>query len=277
MTTNESSAPQDPEDILVDSIFNLSSVIMSSSELMLVVNVEGEMLEMEVDTGSTVAMISTADHKRVLQHIPLNPTSRCFHVYAGAKLEPVGEIWTNVTFSNRTERLPLVVVNAERYAPPLLGRNWLDVLIPNQREMFTTSSESQFAVAETTIDDLKAKYADVFAPGLGTVKGVKATLHLKDDTRPIFCKARPVPFALHEAVDAELDRMQAENIITPVDTSEWATPLVCVPKTDGSVRLCGDYKITVNRCIHTDQHPIPTPDEVLAKIAGGQKFTKIDL
>ena len=71
--------------------------------------------------------------------------------------------------------------------------------------------------------------------------------------------------------------MQAENIISPVDTSEWATPLVCVPKTDGSVRLCGDYKITVNRCIHTDQHPIPTPDEVLAKIAGGQKFTKIDL
>ena len=50
-----------------------------------------------------------------------------------------------------------------------------------------------------------------------------------------------------------------------------------MPKTDGSVRLCGDYKITVNRCIYTDQHPIPTPDEVLAKIAGGQKFTKIDL
>ena len=169
------------------------------------------------------------------------------------------------------------MVNAERYAPPLLGRNWLDVLIPNWREMFTTSSESQFAVAETTIDDLKAKYANLFAPGLGTVKGVKATLHLKDDTRPIFCKARSVPFALREAVDAELDRMQAENFITPVDTSKWATPLVCVPKTDGSVRLCGDYKITVNRCIHTDQHPIPTPDEVLAKIAGGQKFTKIDL
>ena len=89
MTTNESRAPQDPEDILVDSIFNVSSAIMSSSELMLAVNVEGEMLEMEVGTGSTVAMISTADHKRVFQHIPLKPPSRSFHVYAGAKSQSV--------------------------------------------------------------------------------------------------------------------------------------------------------------------------------------------
>ena len=43
------------------------------------------------------------------------------------------------------------------------------------------------------------------------------------------------------------------------------------------VYVCGDYKVTVNRCIQTDQHPIPTPEEVLAKMADGQKFTKIDL
>ena len=86
MTTNESSAPQDPEDILVDSIFNVSSAIMSSSELMLAVNVEGEMLKMEVDTGSTVAMISTADHKRVFQHIPLKPTSRSFSCVCRSKV-----------------------------------------------------------------------------------------------------------------------------------------------------------------------------------------------
>ncbi len=62
-----------------------------------------------------------------------------------------------------------------------------------------------------------------------------------------------------------------------MDVSEWATPLVCVPKADGTVRLCGDYKVTVNKVINTDQYPIPTPDEVFNKMSGGEKYSKIDL
>jgi len=263
----------DQQDTFGDAIFNVSD---RSDEVTMDVTVENQTLPMELDTGSAVAMLSTADYERLFSHLPLQTTSRKFHVYAGARLTPTGEVIVEVKYQGRTERLPLVVVQADKVAPPLFGRNWLDVLIPNWRERLL-SPKHQFAVKETTVDDLKAKYADVFSPGLGTVKGVKATLHRRKDIRPIFCKARPVPFALRPAVEAELDRMQAEGIIQPVDTSVWATPLVCIPKADGSVRLCGDYKVTVNQCIHTDQHPIPTPEEVLAKMAGGQKFSKIDL
>ena len=94
-------------------------------------------------------------------------------------------------------------------------------------------------------------------------------LHVDRNAKPIFFKPRQVPFALRGAVLQELERMQDEGIIIPVDTSEWATPLVCVPKTNGKVRLCGDYKVTVNQVIHTDQHLIPTPDEICVKVAGG--------
>ena len=59
----------------------------------------------------------------------------------------------------------------------------------------------------------------------------------------IFCYAAPL---LRPAVERELERMQSEGIIIPVEFSEWATPLVCVPKPDGTVRLCGDYRTTVN-------------------------------
>ena len=69
--------------------------------------------------------------------------------------------------------------------------------------------------------------------------------------------------------------MQTENIIILVDTSECATPLVCVPKTDGSVPLCSDYKLIGNRSIHTELHPIPTL-EALAKLSGEQNVQKID-
>jgi len=259
----------------LDTVFSVSS---SSGELKMDVIIENKHLDMEPDTGCAVAMISKADYQRYFPHIGIQPTQRKFHVYAGARLTPVGEIMVDVIFNGIRKNLPLIVVQADKYAPALFGRNWLDIFIPNWREVFIPSEPTYaHAVTETTIEALKAKYAEVFKPGLGTVQGAKATLHLKEDARPIFHKARPVPFALRPAVEAELDRMQAEGIIYPVDTSEWATPLVCVPKADGSVRLCGDYKVTVNQAIHTDQHPIPTPEEVLAKIAGGQKFSKIDL
>ena len=59
--------------------------------------------------------------------------------------------------------------------------------------------------------------------------------------------------------------------------SEWATPIVAVPKPDGRVRLCGDFKVTVNQSLSVDQYPLPKVDDLFATLAGGKKFTKLDL
>ena len=55
------------------------------------------------------------------------------------------------------------------------------------------------------------------------------------------------------------------------------TPIVCVPKTDGSVCVCGDCKGTVNPAIQTEQFPIPTLEEIRGKVSTWEKFTKIEL
>ncbi|XP_033095838.1 uncharacterized protein K02A2.6-like [Anneissia japonica] len=71
--------------------------------------------------------------------------------------------------------------------------------------------------------------------------------------------------------------MQEEGVIYPVNFSQWATPLVCIPKADGRVHVCGDYKVTVNPSLHCDQYPIPTPEEVFTKLGGGKQYSKIDM
>lgn len=59
--------------------------------------------------------------------------------------------------------------------------------------------------------------------------------------------------------------------------SEWAMPLVPVPKKDGQVRLCGDYKVTLNQALDVEQYLLPKPDDLFATLAGGEKFTMLDL
>ena len=62
-----------------------------------------------------------------------------------------------------------------------------------------------------------------------------------------------------------------------VERSDWAAPVVLVPKRDGSIRLCGDYKLTVNRHLDVDQYPLPIANDLFVSLTGGKKFTKLDL
>ena len=48
-------------------------------------------------------------------------------------------------------------------------------------------------------------------------------------------------------------------------------------KSDGSLRLCGDYKETVNHSAIRGMYPLPKVDDLLASLAGGKSFTKLDL
>ena len=105
----------------------------------------------------------------------------------------------------------------------------------------------------------------------------KATLKLLPDVQPKFHRPRPVPFALKEAVERELDRLEEAGVIEKVTHCEWAAPVVVVPKKNGTVQLCGDYKVSINQALMVDQYPLPKPSDLFAALSGGKWFTKLDL
>ncbi len=83
-----------------------------------------------------------------------------------------------------------------------------------------------------------------------------ASLQVKEGN-PVFHRPRPVPFAIQKALGEELDRLERGGIIERVETSEWATPIVPVLKKNGQIRLCGDYKVTVDaNGLHTTREKV---------------------
>ncbi|KAK8780776.1 hypothetical protein V5799_017883 [Amblyomma americanum] len=80
-----------------------------------------------------------------------------------------------------------------------------------------------------------------------------------------------------KAFEAELAKMEQLGIISPVTTSQYATPAVPVIKQDGNIRICGDCKTTVNPCFDVDRYPLPKVDDLFTALSGGKHFSKIDL
>ena len=78
-------------------------------------------------------------------------------------------------------------------------------------------------------------------------------------------------------VSRELDRLEAAGILEKVECSDLAVAIVPVPKKDGTMRVCGDFNVTINPMLQVDQHPLPNPNELLSTRAGGKTFTKLDL
>ncbi|CDW59351.1 hypothetical protein TTRE_0000768301 [Trichuris trichiura] len=97
------------------------------------------------------------------------------------------------------------------------------------------------------------------------------------DAVPKFLRQRPVAFALQKKVAEEIDQLVQKRIWEPVADSKWAAPIVPVLNRNGTVRLCADYRATVNPAVASDVFPLLTFDEALATLAGGKCFTKLDL
>ena len=180
----------------------------------------------------------------------------------------MGSTDVQVVYEGQTVQMPLVVVRGD--GPTLLGRNWMSQLKLNWEKIHQVSSPSLCA--------LLSKYDKLFQEGLGTFKDHEAKIEVDPNATPRFCKARTVPYAMREKVEEELDRLVTEGTLVPLDYSDWAAPIVAVMKSDRrSVRICGDFRMTLNPVSQLNRYPIPKTEDIFATLKQGKLFTKLDL
>ena len=210
---------------------------------------------MKIDTGAACVPHLTSHTKSHESHSITRLKLRSYTKHL------IGTMKVEVKYEGYTGAQTLYVV--EGCGPSLFGRDWLNEIRINWQEICTVMS---------TIPSCVEKYAEVFRNERGTMANYKAHLSLRDDARPRFYRARQVPFSMRDAVGRELDRMEKAGITRKVIYSEWASPIVSVPKKDGSLRICGDYKVSINPYMEVDQHPLPNPTELMVKLTGGRKL-----
>ena len=120
-------------------------------------------------------------------------------------------------------------------------------------------------------------HKQLFAEGVGTVEPYKVSLQVQQGAKLRFFEPQPVAFTMRNAAGKELHRLEQQGILQKVNNSDWAAPIVAVPRKHARFRIWGDYKVTMNQVLSVEQYPLPKPDWLFATQAKGKIFSKLDL
>lgn len=267
----------------LDCMFSLRKKIEQGEHLLNIVSNTGEtdkpiaidvklndvFLQMELDTGSAVSAMSEHLFYKLFSNVSLIKTDLKLRCYNGEILIPCGIAKMNICSEKINDIIDIVIIKSG--GPPILGRDWF------QKHKHNIKNFNLIENVSNKIEKLCLKYTEVFSGKLGTFTAGKVNLKLKDNVKPIFFKPRPLPFALKSKVEAEIQRLVKEKILFPTVKSEWGTPIVPILKSDGSIRVCGDYKITLNPNLENFHYPLPRIQDLFNELKGGKYFTKFDM
>ena len=119
-----------------------------------------------------------------------------------------------------------------------------------------------------------ATHEQVFTdqPGLTTLTSISIDT---GESTPISSPPYCLPQARVQIVKDEIATMLRAGLIE-VSRSPWASPIVLVPKKDGSLRLCVDYR-KLNAVTRPDPFPMPRVEDLLDGLWGAKYITTLDL
>ncbi|KFD62091.1 hypothetical protein M514_25693, partial [Trichuris suis] len=217
-----------------------------------VVTANGKPIRFRVDTGSDLTLLLSKNWKSI-GRFPLHPPSVEATDVAGNQIKLLGELICTFAFNGSTVRAACFVTRNGLI--DLLGVELIEKLgmykspIDAERGLIEDPTAPDKVVLETESSSygpgtaqVLRRYPRIHGSRLGLCTQTKASLSLKPGTRPVFRPKRPVPYAALSAVEQELDRLERNGVISRVNYSYWAAPIVTIKKKDGSFRICATFR-----------------------------------
>ncbi|XP_055612518.1 uncharacterized protein K02A2.6-like [Uranotaenia lowii] len=240
-------------------IFNVTS---SDSDCELQCQIGGVLVSAVIDSGSKYNILSQAnwEHlkgKKVNVSNQRRETSLMLKAYGGQSLRLIGAFTAVLKVGDASKLVDFYVVDGN--GKILIGR-----------DTATSMGVLQITIPVNKIEANKSK--------LGTIKDVVLDIPIKDDIAPVVQPYRRIPVPLEKLVDKKLNELLEKGVIEQVNKpSRWVSPMVIVPKGDGSdVRICVDMR-RANEAIDRENHPLPTIDDFLPHLAKAKVFSHLDV
>uniref|UniRef100_A0A2S2PVS1 Retropepsins domain-containing protein n=1 Tax=Sipha flava TaxID=143950 RepID=A0A2S2PVS1_9HEMI len=241
----------------LESIDLVNNVSQNSggNPLVIKIKVNNKVIPFEVDSGASVSvmpikyfnMYFNNSYKLEKKHIKLSSVN-------SEPVKVLGQILVNVEMSNQKNIKLYLIVTGNSVKKVLLGRSWLDKLYSNWRVNMCTSNSVDCEIGRNmncvnnnnciiseieVIKNVKLKFPGVVKLNdkpADYIKDHEVNLSLKENSVPVFHRAYQVPYALKSAVEIELNKLEVEGVISKVSSSDWASPIVVVPKKNNKIR-----------------------------------------
>ena len=236
-----------------DALLHVEAFPTHKTDARLSVTLNGHNCIMEIDTGAAATIISSRMWRK-MGSPSLKVSNRLFSAYDGHRMKPLGDMVDCCIETDTAIKIATITVVESTKDYGLLGR---DIL-------------SNFTEAPIPTNSVDIKL-------LPAMKIDPVSIDIADPSKLRFCKARTVPLPMVDKVNEELERLQQRGIIKPIANSKYASPVVWVKKRDGSLRMCADYKVHLNRCIESDAYPMPAIETIFAGMSDAKYFARLDL
>ena len=124
------------------------------------------------------------------------------------------------------------------------------------------------------LEGVLAEFADTLknTPGRTTMAEHRVD---RGQAHPIRLPPYRLPHAYRDNVKEELREMEASGVIEP-SMNKWVAPVVFVPRKDGSLRFCVDYRC-LNAVSRTDAYPMPWVDDLIDWLGNATYISTLDL
>lgn len=124
------------------------------------------------------------------------------------------------------------------------------------------------------VKGMLAKHGKTWDGALSVLHATEHAILTPPGTVPIRSQPyRTVPFKRVIIVD-QISRMLKLKVIKP-SHSDWASPVVIMPKKNGKARFCVDYR-RWNKILKKNAYPLPRIEDSLDSLGDAKVFTSLD-